>query len=143
MAIDPNLVSYILLALVYVVVLNVVVFLLYGFDKQAAQNHTLRISEKTFHLLTLGGGTIGAILGQRYFRHKTRKRSFQDVFRAIVILQAIGLVGALFYLPIAFAPELRIKQNFFDQPVRSNFDPTSTLVKDIASLVQEDSLKFF
>jgi uncharacterized membrane protein YsdA (DUF1294 family) len=43
------------------------------------------VPERTLHLLALLGGWPGAILGQRHFRHKTRKVSFLFAFWAVVV----------------------------------------------------------
>ena len=55
---------------------NLLAFLVYGFDKFAALNGLYRISEKQLLTLTLMGG-IGAIAAIRIFRHKTRKQPFR------------------------------------------------------------------
>lgn len=52
----------------------------YGYDKSAARNGRWRVRERTLHSMTLIGGTFGAWLGQKLFRHKTRKTSFRIVF---------------------------------------------------------------
>ena len=55
---------------------NLLAFLVYGFDKFAALNGLYRISEKQLLTLTLLGG-IGAMAAIRTFRHKTRKQPFR------------------------------------------------------------------
>ena len=49
--------------------------------------------EIVLHLLALIGGTIGALLGQMVFRHKTRKMSFRVIFIATVVLQIAMICG--------------------------------------------------
>lgn len=66
--------------------LSVVTFVAYRQDKRRAQLGEWRIPESTLHVLDLLGGWPGAFLGQRWFRHKTAKRSFQFVFWCIVVL---------------------------------------------------------
>jgi len=68
--------------------MNIVVLLLYGYDKRQAVAGGTRIPEAALHLGALLGGTPGALLGQGLFRHKTRKRSFRLVFAVIILLQA-------------------------------------------------------
>lgn len=65
---------------------------LYGFDKSQAQNGGLRVPELVLHLLAAMGGTPGAYLGMRFFRHKTNKPRFQAIFWLIVAAQAGVLV---------------------------------------------------
>ena len=58
----------------------------YFVDKRAARRGRRRTPESTLHVLSLLGGWPGALLAQQQFRHKTRKASFQWVFRATVAL---------------------------------------------------------
>jgi uncharacterized membrane protein YsdA (DUF1294 family) len=69
-AVAPTIISRILQVVAYLMVINSIVLFLYGIDKKSAQHNGLRISENTFHILTIMGGTLGAFLGQRLFRHK-------------------------------------------------------------------------
>ena len=63
--------------LLALVALNGLTFLLYGLDKWKASRARRRIPE--LHLLwpLATGGVVGGWLGMSFFRHKTRKRSFQ------------------------------------------------------------------
>ncbi len=64
---------------------------LYGYDKAQAQGGGLRVPELVLHLLAALGGTPGAFLGMRLFRHKTNKPRFQAIFWLIVAAQ-LGVV---------------------------------------------------
>jgi uncharacterized membrane protein YsdA (DUF1294 family) len=66
---------------------NVVVFSVYAFDKAAARNGDWRVRESTLLWLAVLGGGIGAFLGQRVLRHKTRKPPFHVVLPALFVLQ--------------------------------------------------------
>jgi uncharacterized membrane protein YsdA (DUF1294 family) len=77
----------------WVLVLSLITFAIYGSDKQRAGTNARRVPEQTLHLLALGGGWPGAWLGQRHFRHKTKKRSFLIVFWCLAILH-VATVGA-------------------------------------------------
>lgn len=66
---------------------NVVVFGVYAFDKAAARNGDWRVRESTLLWLAVLGGGIGAFLGQRVLRHKTRKPPFHVVLPALFVLQ--------------------------------------------------------
>lgn len=72
---------------------NAATLALYGYDKAVAGGKRTRVPEAILHTLALLGGTIAAFVGQRLFRHKTVKGSFQVGFWLIAILQ-IGLVAA-------------------------------------------------
>lgn len=75
-----------------VTVTSLLSFALYGWDKRQARRAEARIPEKTLHLLALVGGWPGAWAAQRTFRHKTRKRSFQLIFWATVLLHIAAVV---------------------------------------------------
>jgi len=62
------------------IVLSILAFLAYRSDKRRAEAGAWRIPEFTLHMMALIGGWPGAFLGQRQFRHKTSKLSFQVVF---------------------------------------------------------------
>jgi uncharacterized membrane protein YsdA (DUF1294 family) len=79
-----------------VAVTSLASFAAYGLDKRRAGIGGRRVPERTLHLLALLGGWPGAILGQRQFRHKTRKVPFQIAFWAVVVLH-VALVGAVAY----------------------------------------------
>lgn len=82
----------------YVIGITVATFLLYGYDKLAAvREFKTRIPEATLHLFELCGGTIGAVLGQLLFRHKTLKRSFRAIFWLILVTQLAALAAYLYW----------------------------------------------
>lgn len=71
---------------------------MYFLDKRAARLGRWRVREKTLHAIALCGGWPGALLAQRWFRHKTVDRSFRRVFFGIVALHAAlwaTVLGAL------------------------------------------------
>lgn len=70
---------------------NLLTFVLMGWDKRRAQKGGRRTPEKWFFLLSLLGGTPGAILGMYTFHHKTRHWYFKWGLPAILLLQ-LGLL---------------------------------------------------
>jgi len=68
-------------------------------DKQRAIAGARRIAEADLLGLALIGGSPGALLARRWFRHKTRKEPFSTRLLLIVALQAGAVVG----LTIAFS----------------------------------------
>lgn len=72
--------SFVLPYFATMLIMSVVAFLAYGFDKHRAKTNGWRVSEKTLHLMSLLGGWPGAMYGQHVFRHKTQKTSFRMVF---------------------------------------------------------------
>lgn len=73
----------------YLIIATVATFFVYGYDKRQAVLGRHRVSEAALHLLALVGGTLGALLGQLVFRHKTRHQAFRLVFLGIVTLQVL------------------------------------------------------
>lgn len=76
---------------VWYLLLSFITYVVYAFDKRAAQRQERRVPEKWLHLLAVGGGWPGAFLAQQRIRHKNRKISFQLVFWLTVLLN-IALV---------------------------------------------------
>ena len=66
--------------LYYLIVINIVTFLIYGIDKRKAKQGSWRISEVTLLILAAIGGSIGALLGMKIWHHKTmHKAGVRDV----------------------------------------------------------------
>ena len=80
--------------LYYLIVINIVTFLVYGIDKWKAKQGSWRISEATLLMLAVIGGTIGALLGMQVWRHKTMHKKFKYGLPLILIIQII-LIGYL------------------------------------------------
>lgn len=78
----------------YVIVSNLIGFLLMGIDKLKAKRRRYRIPERTLFLTAIFGGSIGVLIGMHLFRHKTLHRSFVLGIPAILILQLI-LIGCV------------------------------------------------
>jgi uncharacterized membrane protein YsdA (DUF1294 family) len=72
-------------AAVYLVV-SLVTFVCYAWDKRQAGRGGSRVPERTLHLLALLGGWPGALLGRHVLRHKTRKPGFTLLTWTIVLL---------------------------------------------------------
>ncbi|QRV24584.1 DUF1294 domain-containing protein [Marinomonas foliarum] len=81
--------------------LSLVTFCFYGVDKSAAKRGKQRVPESTLHLLSLFGGWLGAMLGQKVFRHKTKKRRFLVVFWLTFLIN-ISVTGyGLYYFSLS------------------------------------------
>ena len=79
--------------LIYLVVINVVTFIMYGIDKWKAKESMWRIPEATLLGMAIIGGSIGAWLGMRVWHHKTLHKKFRYGIPLILIVQI-----ALFFL---------------------------------------------
>ena len=73
----------------FLMIWNMVVFLVYGLDKGKARKGSYRISEKTLLLMTYVGGGLGAWAGGTHFRHKTQKKDFQLAWAVSVLVVAL------------------------------------------------------
>ena len=78
----------------YLLVINAVTFIVYGIDKYKAKKAKWRISEATLLLLAVLGGSIGARMGMKVWRHKTMHKKFKYGIPAILIIQ-IALMAYL------------------------------------------------
>ena len=73
--------------LIWLAVINLLTFIVYGADKRRARKGKWRVPEKTLFLLPLLGGSIGALLGMRVFHHKTKHWYFVWGIPAILLAQ--------------------------------------------------------
>lgn len=62
--------------IIYILCINILSFLIMGYDKYLAKNNKWRISEKTLILFSLFFGSVGTYLGMYNFRHKTKHIKF-------------------------------------------------------------------
>ena len=81
--------------LYYLIAINVIAFLTYGFDKFKAKKGKWRIPESSLLLLAIIGGSIGAWLGIKVWHHKTLHKKFKYGIPLIVIAQ-IAIVVYIF-----------------------------------------------
>ena len=82
------------IALIYLAVINVVTFFVYGIDKWKAKKSKWRIREAALLGLAVLGGSIGAWLGMKVWHHKTLHKKFRYGIPAIIIIQ-LTLIGFL------------------------------------------------
>lgn len=60
----------------YLIIVNIVSFILYGIDKYKAKRGKWRISEATLLAMAVIGGSIGAWTGMNVWHHKTLHKKF-------------------------------------------------------------------
>ncbi|WP_212591580.1 DUF1294 domain-containing protein [Antarctobacter heliothermus] len=75
------------------VLVNALAFVLFGLDKRRARRGVWRVPERNLLILAALGGSVGAKLGQRVFRHKTSKQPFAGTLNAICLMQAVAVVA--------------------------------------------------
>ena len=71
----------------WLIVVNIITFVVYGIDKWKAMKGRWRISEFTLLLLAVIGGSIGALLGMRVWHHKTKHLKFKYGVPLILLAQ--------------------------------------------------------
>lgn len=85
----------------YLIIINLIGFVIMGVDKLKAKKRAWRIPESTLFVVALIGGSLGTTAGMHIFRHKTRHWYFLYGMPAILVIQ-IAIVVALIYSPIQF-----------------------------------------
>ena len=84
--------SYLHIVLIYLAVINVATFFMYGIDKWKAKKSMWRIRETALLGLAVLGGSIGAWLGMQVWHHKTQHKKFKYGVPAIIIVQLALIV---------------------------------------------------
>lgn len=82
---------------IYLIVINIVTFIVYGIDKAAAKAHKRRVRISTLLILAAIGGSLGAFLGMLIFRHKTKKWYFVFPVPLMLLAQSV-LIVLVYYL---------------------------------------------
>lgn len=78
--------------IIYLIIINIIGFLIMWIDKRKAIKGNWRIPEKILFIVTALGGGIGSIAGMYTFRHKTQKIAFVIGFPVITILEIIAII---------------------------------------------------
>lgn len=80
---------------IFLAVMNVTAFIIYGSDKSRAKKKKWRIKESTLLGMGFFGGALGAIIGMKFFHHKTRHNNFWMVNIIGVVWQTVLLIFLL------------------------------------------------
>lgn len=70
----------------YLLLINIVSFIVFFVDKRKSMKSKWRIKENTLHLFSFIGGVYGSIAAMLLFKHKTRKAKF-----CIITAIALGI----------------------------------------------------
>jgi len=89
----------------WLVMINLITFFVFGVDKWKAKRKekndaVRRISEKTLLILSILGGSIGALLGMKVWHHKTLHRAFRIGVPVILALQILIPFGLWLYFHV-------------------------------------------
>ena len=82
----------------YYFIANSLTFLLFFIDKQQAIRGKWRLSEKVLLASSFAGGAVGAALGMKVFRHKTRKTLFKVLIPLSIVLHIYLMASIKNYL---------------------------------------------
>lgn len=83
------------LILSYLLIINLIAFVLYGIDKKRAIRKEFRISEKVLLWLARLGGGVGSWLGIKFFHHKTKHPKFRLVVPLWIVMWVAAVVFAV------------------------------------------------
>lgn len=86
-----------ILLLAWMLAWNGIAFALMGIDKWKARRDRWRVPEKALLGSALVGGSLGALIGMRFFRHKTKHRAFRFGLPAILIFHILLVLGWAYY----------------------------------------------
>lgn len=75
--------------ILYLILINLIGFLLMGRDKAKAIKGDFRISEKNLFMLAIVFGSAGILIGMYTFRHKTKHITFKIGIPTLLILNII------------------------------------------------------
>ena len=78
--------------LFYLVLINLVTFIIFAVDKWKARNNRFRIKEAVLFLLCFLGGTIGGIIGVHALHHKTSRQAFVVGIPLILLVQVVTVI---------------------------------------------------
>jgi uncharacterized membrane protein YsdA (DUF1294 family) len=74
---------------VYLFVVNLIAFILFAVDKYKSKKSKWRISERTLIGIALIGGSVGALMSMKAFRHKTKHKKFTIGVPLILVAQIV------------------------------------------------------
>ena len=76
----------------FLVLVNIISFILMGYDKYSAIKKQSRISETALLTISLLGGSIGTLFGMIIFHHKTKKLKFIILVPLFLIITLLVLL---------------------------------------------------
>ncbi len=79
----------------YLLIINLIAFILYGVDKKRAIRNEFRIRERVLLWMARLGGGIGSWIGLKLFRHKTKHTKFRIIVPLWTIIWIIAVVFAV------------------------------------------------
>lgn len=81
---------------IWLTVINIITFAVFGIDKKKAIDGKFRIKELTLFVLSLLGGSLGGLIAMHIFHHKTRKWYFKFGI-PLILIAWVALIAWLIY----------------------------------------------
>ena len=82
----------VIILMIYLIIINIIGFILMSSDKSKAKEGSWRIPEKVFFIVSIVGGSLGTWAGMYVFHHKTKHWYFVVFIPVILALQVIAAV---------------------------------------------------
>lgn len=86
--------------IIYLVVMNLLAFAMFGIDKARAVRGVWRIPEAKLFVAAWAGGSAGALAGMLLFRHKTKHTKFLIGIPLILALQIAAVFAVIYFLNV-------------------------------------------
>lgn len=77
---------------IWLIIINILTFVVFGIDKKKAIDGKFRISELTLFVLSILGGSLGGLSAMYTFHHKTKKWYFKFGIPLILIAQVLLII---------------------------------------------------
>lgn len=84
---------------IWLIVINIITFVVFGIDKKKAIDGKFRIKELTLFVLSLLGGSLGGLIAMHTFHHKTRKWYFKFGI-PLILIAWVAMIAWLVYKSI-------------------------------------------
>lgn len=81
---------------IWLIVINIITFAVFGIDKKKAIDGKFRIKELTLFVLSLLGGSLGGLIAMHTFHHKTRKWYFKFGIPLILVAWVAMIVWLVY-----------------------------------------------
>lgn len=79
----------------YLIIINIIGFIVVFYDKRQAIKKKNRISEKNLLVISIIGGCYGFVISMYLFHHKTKKVKFKVLLPMINIIWLIIILGMM------------------------------------------------
>lgn len=95
---DFNILNFLIkqkLLSIYLIIINLITFIIFGIDKFKSIKNKWRFKESTLINLCFIGGSIGGLISMYLFHHKTKHSCFHIGIPLIIITQIIVMISMI------------------------------------------------